>query len=218
VRGRKWLPPLYPTPPTFAIPQANTRETDECNAEEHSHNGVHYENSTEPLFTFGDNPAPKWIGESTKEEPDPPEPPTGLTTQTAKRTTSSEIYMKFYPIHAEATYMLTIYRRHLKRCDHRSEGRKYRRCPIWVDGFLRREEIRKSLETTDWEKAQGIIREWEVQGSQAPEPEAVTITQAWDDFLTDARARNLREPTIYSTTYSRARCAVRRGPGIAVST
>jgi hypothetical protein len=34
--------------------------------------------------------------------------------------------------------MLTIFRRHLKRCEHRAEGRKYRRCkcPLWADGFL----------------------------------------------------------------------------------
>jgi integrase len=95
--------------------------------------------------------------------------------------------------------MLTIYRRHLKKCDHRTEGRKYRRCrcPIWVDGFLGPEEIRKTLNTRDWEKAQAIIREWEAEGSQAPEPEAVTIAHAWEEFLADARARNLREPTIY---------------------
>jgi hypothetical protein len=95
--------------------------------------------------------------------------------------------------------MLTPYRRHLKKCPHRTKGRKYRRCrcPIWADGFLGPEEIRKTLNTRDWEKAQAIIREWEAEGSQAPEPEAVTITQAWEDFLADARARNLREPTVY---------------------
>ena len=44
--------------------------------------------------------------------------------------------------------MLTIYRRHVKDCEHGGEGRKYRRCrcPIWVDGFLKGAEIRKALE------------------------------------------------------------------------
>jgi integrase len=95
--------------------------------------------------------------------------------------------------------MLTTYRRHVKTCAHRSEGRKYRRCrcPIWADGFLGREEIRKSLDTRDWEKAQGIIREWEAEGEQAPEPEAVTVADAWAEFLADAKARNLRESTLY---------------------
>ena len=95
--------------------------------------------------------------------------------------------------------MLTLYRSHLKGCIHGTEGRKYRRCrcPIYADGFLGHEEIRKSLWTRDWERAQGIIRGWEAEGRQTPEPEAVTIAQAWEEFLADAKARNLREPTIY---------------------
>ena len=75
--------------------------------------------------------------------------------------------------------MLTIYRRHLKTCDHKSDGRKYRRCrcPIWVDGFLGDVEIRKSLELRDWEKAQATIREWEAEGTLT-EPGATLITLA----------------------------------------
>ena len=43
--------------------------------------------------------------------------------------------------------MLTAYRRHLKNCRRRDEGRSYRncRCPIWVDGILGGAEIRESL-------------------------------------------------------------------------
>ncbi len=95
--------------------------------------------------------------------------------------------------------MLTIYRRHIKTCAHRSEGRKYRRCrcPIWADGFIGREEVRKTLDTRDWEKAQGVIREWEAEGSRPAEPEPITIARAWEEFLADAKARNLRGPTIY---------------------
>jgi integrase/recombinase XerD len=95
--------------------------------------------------------------------------------------------------------VLTTYRRHIKTCAHRSQGRKYRRCrcPIWADGFLGREEIRKSLDTRDWEKAQGIIREWEAEGEQPAEPEPVTLADAWQQFLADAQARNLRRPTLY---------------------
>lgn len=57
--------------------------------------------------------------------------------------------------------MLTIYRRHLRNCEHRAEGRKYRRCrcPIWADGFLNGAEVRESLDLKDWEKAQQRIRE-----------------------------------------------------------
>lgn len=95
--------------------------------------------------------------------------------------------------------MLTTYRRHIKTCAHRAEGRKHRRCrcPIWADGFLGREEIRKTLDTRDWNKAQDIIRQWEAEGSRATEPQPVTIADAWKEFLDDARARNLRQPTLY---------------------
>ena len=59
--------------------------------------------------------------------------------------------------------MLTIYRRHLKSCEHRAEGRAYRRChcPIWADGFIGDRDIRQSLELRDWQKANETIQEWE---------------------------------------------------------
>jgi len=62
--------------------------------------------------------------------------------------------------------MLTIYRRHREDCRHKSEGRKYRRCrcPIWVDGFIGQEEIRKATGLRDWEKAQAKVRDWEAEG------------------------------------------------------
>jgi hypothetical protein len=52
--------------------------------------------------------------------------------------------------------MLTIFRRHLKRCEHRDEGRTYRRCrcPIHVEGLLGPRMERCSLDTRDWERAQ----------------------------------------------------------------
>ena len=113
--------------------------------------------------------------------------------------------------------MLTIYRRHLKRCEHRSEGRKYRRCkcPLWVDGFLRGTEIRKALQLRDWEKAQELVRLWESGGSeemiQDPtpqnsvnpiseaqnEPSNPSINDVCDRFIADATARGLLEPTLY---------------------
>jgi integrase/recombinase XerD len=95
--------------------------------------------------------------------------------------------------------MLTVYRRHLKTCDHKSDGRKYRRCrcPIWVDGFLGDVEIRKSLELRDWEKAQTTIREWEAEGALTePGATPITLAQAQEDFLRDAEARGLRQPTL----------------------
>ena len=58
--------------------------------------------------------------------------------------------------------MLKIYRRHLARCVHRSEGRDYRRCkcPVWVDGLLGREDLRESLKTGSWDEAHRIVQDW----------------------------------------------------------
>jgi len=98
--------------------------------------------------------------------------------------------------------MLTIYRRHRKDCEHRDEARKYRRCrcPIWVDGYLAGQDLRKSLDTSDWEKAQDTIREWEATGTMedaSARGRHITIKQACDDFVADAQARNLRDRTVY---------------------
>jgi site-specific recombinase XerD len=96
--------------------------------------------------------------------------------------------------------MLTIYRRHRKDCEHRSEGRKYRRCrcPIWVDGFLAGEEIRRSLTTADWQKAQDVVREMEATENEPQSTvEPIAIELAGEKFLADAKARKLNESTIY---------------------
>jgi integrase len=96
--------------------------------------------------------------------------------------------------------MLTIYRRHQKECEHRSEGRTYRRCrcPIWVDGFLGGKEIRKSLNTADWQKAQDFLREWEAKESEPKPPqEPMSIQASAEKFVADAEAQKLTEATIY---------------------
>jgi len=56
--------------------------------------------------------------------------------------------------------VLTIYRRHLKGCPHAAE-RFYKRCkacPVWVQGVLNGEPIRKSLRTASWERAEGDVK------------------------------------------------------------
>jgi integrase/recombinase XerD len=97
--------------------------------------------------------------------------------------------------------MLTTYRRHREDCAHKSEGRKYRRCrcPIWVDGFIGQQEIRKATGLRDWEKAQEKVRDWEAEGQLRVETETlpITISAAKEEFLQDAEARNLKEKTIY---------------------
>ncbi|MCI0722758.1 MAG: tyrosine-type recombinase/integrase [Acidobacteria bacterium] len=96
--------------------------------------------------------------------------------------------------------MLTIYRRHVRECEHKDKGRKYRRCRcvIWVDGFLGDHEIRHSLRTRDWQKAQDRVREMEAAGKDVqPANGPVTLGVAWEAFLADAEKRGLREPTLY---------------------
>lgn len=94
--------------------------------------------------------------------------------------------------------MLTLFRRHRKSCPQRKQGRHYRRCqcPIWVDGRLGAEEIRKSLGMRDWQKAQGLVRQWEAEGQRSSERQIPTIAEAVERFLADAEARKLRQSTI----------------------
>jgi integrase len=97
--------------------------------------------------------------------------------------------------------MLTIYRRHLKRCKHRAQGRKYRhcQCPIWVDGILSGVEIRESLKMRDWQRAQELVREWETEGRQSDQQGAdpLTVKEACEKFIADSEARGLRATTLY---------------------
>lgn len=99
--------------------------------------------------------------------------------------------------------MLNIYRRHKRNCKHRGEGREYRRCrcPIWVDGSLAGQEIRKSLNERNWQKAQEAVREWEADEeiSEAPIP----LSAAWDNLIADLEARNLSAGTIRKYTLLR---------------
>jgi integrase/recombinase XerD len=93
--------------------------------------------------------------------------------------------------------MLTLYRRHLKECPH--DDRRYRRCkcPIWVQGSLAGEKIRKSLDLTSWEAATDLINDWASSGGiGVVKVEIPTISEAVSRFMEDAKARHLREATI----------------------
>ena len=94
--------------------------------------------------------------------------------------------------------MLTIYRRHRKNCAHRIKGRRHRHChcPIWVDGILGGKEMRASLKIRDWQRAQEMVREWEVADKQILPPERRTLSDCWKEFLVDVEARKLHESTV----------------------
>jgi hypothetical protein len=62
--------------------------------------------------------------------------------------------------------MLTLYRRHTRDCTFFGKNRHAKganacaaRCPIWVQGTLRGETIRRSLNLTSWEAAS----DWEAE-------------------------------------------------------
>jgi hypothetical protein len=93
--------------------------------------------------------------------------------------------------------MLTIFRRHMRSCSHKS--RRYRRCqcPISVEGTLGIDRIRKALDLTSWEAAENLIHEWNRAGKIGAEARKKQVVgDAVAKFLADARARQLREGTV----------------------
>jgi integrase/recombinase XerD len=93
--------------------------------------------------------------------------------------------------------MLALYRRHNPAHCKKTSRSDYRcSCPIWVQGYLNSQRIRKSLKTQDWAKAQLQIRKWEVDGDR-PAPTARAAVGQWkDNFLQDAASRHLAHETI----------------------
>jgi site-specific recombinase XerD len=91
---------------------------------------------------------------------------------------------------------LILYRRHNQAC---GKDRRFRRCscPIWVQGSLGGEAIRKALNLSSWDAAENLIREWTHAGKIGVEGrKRITIKDAVEKFLADAKARQLREGTI----------------------
>ena len=87
--------------------------------------------------------------------------------------------------------MLTIYRRHRASCKSKARRAKCF-CPIWVQGILRGEEIRKSLDLTNWEAASKLVRDWEIE-----KPKNVpTIEEAAKRFIADLNSRGLSVDTV----------------------
>jgi integrase len=84
--------------------------------------------------------------------------------------------------------MLAIFRRHLKNCKQAAKGRKHRHCgcPIAVEGTLRGEMVRRSLDLRSWEAAQRLVRDWEIEGKKP-----VTVNEAADRFLADRQSAKL---------------------------
>jgi integrase len=109
---------------------------------------------------------------------------------------------------------LQLYRRHTSKCIGKRPrwDRSYRRCkcPIHTEGTLRLDGfIRRGTSETDWDRAEQIKRKWEAAGTvkedfQEPPSLAeqqtdtrISIVAAVTVYLSDAKARNLSEATLY---------------------
>jgi integrase len=88
--------------------------------------------------------------------------------------------------------VITLYRRHLAKCKHTLRKYKKCRCPIWAEGTIHGKKIRKSLDLRNWEAAADVVHEWE---RHAPE-NTLTVSDAVDRFLADAKARGLSAGTL----------------------
>ena len=94
---------------------------------------------------------------------------------------------------------LALYRRHLSRCKHTDKGNRWTRCqcPIWVQGSIGGETIRRSLNTGNWTAASSIAHQWQASGRVGVlKPELPTVADAVDRFLEEATVRNLAATTI----------------------
>jgi integrase/recombinase XerD len=98
--------------------------------------------------------------------------------------------------------MFSLYRRHKRSCRFRAKGVRQTTCscPIWMDGRTARgRRLRRSLDTSNWTRAQLLLDELErsefVNAAPAKSP---TLTAAAVDYLADGAARRLRTSTLRS--------------------
>jgi integrase/recombinase XerD len=103
--------------------------------------------------------------------------------------------------------MLTIFRRHARRCPYRSRGRAWRKCncPIHMEGRLGQSYIREALGIRSWDAAQAKVRDLEAQSlfpEEQPENAPVTIDHAVEQFLNDAQARHVADSTYTKLRYT----------------
>lgn len=93
--------------------------------------------------------------------------------------------------------MLSLYRRHQPPCPRRSRRFRSCRCPIWVQGSLRGEYVRRSLDLRSWEAASDLVRAWEASGEiGVVRPEFPRVAEAVEKFIAYQKSRHLAEETI----------------------
>jgi integrase/recombinase XerD len=92
--------------------------------------------------------------------------------------------------------VLTVYRRHRKKCNFRDDRvSKKCRCTLWATGTLEGKPYRRSLKTRSFERAQSIIREIESGPHEAPK-KIITLDHALKAFIVDCETRHLSDATL----------------------
>jgi integrase/recombinase XerD len=93
--------------------------------------------------------------------------------------------------------MIVLYRRHRKDCQYRSRKERRCHCPIYAEGSVGNEYLKRSLDLTSWEAAQRKVREWESAGTLHPKEEesSITTAEALEKFIRDCASRNLNDAT-----------------------
>jgi integrase len=93
--------------------------------------------------------------------------------------------------------VLRIFRRHSAHCPHRSERYRRCRCPIYVEGSLGGETVRKSIDQTSWEAANELIANWTAAGKiGGGTVEIPSIEEAVQKYFDDCKARQLQPSTL----------------------
>jgi integrase/recombinase XerD len=94
---------------------------------------------------------------------------------------------------------MIVWRRHAPPCESTDRMDPRCGCPIHTDYRVNGKRYRRTLKTTNWQKAIADARKRELEGFQE-KPKSPTVEQATDAFIQDAKARALREPTLYKFT------------------
>jgi integrase/recombinase XerD len=89
-----------------------------------------------------------------------------------------------------------IWRRHVAPCESTDHADSKCGCPIYQEYRVNQKRFRRSLKTRNWQKALAEARQKELEGFKQ-KTQSPTIEQACDKYLEDAKARELREPTLY---------------------
>ena len=104
--------------------------------------------------------------------------------------------------------MLTTYRRHNEKCQYESRSEYRCKCPIWVTGTSQHngrlfgkevrhgQFVRMRTKLRDWNRAQEMVRKWDVDGELPKKRERVTVDDWKTRFLAVAEADNLSNETI----------------------